>query len=300
MFCPPGSHTPTVVPAGTESAGGASPSTRTNATVCAAGAISGKGWDACRACGPGEKENSHLSCEVCPENTYANSAHTACIPCVKQGAICNQGILTPQPGFWSSVLSTNGDPVSANGSTAVSFYQCPPDACVLNENNQPECAPGRTGPVCALCQPGRVMAGDECIVCGSAALNWLLLVVCSALLLVGNAFVVFKSTRHLVQRPAVPSRSPKRSRGAPRTAPASERMLVPFLKVWCARARTNHNTAARTFHTTPRIPCHVAHFCPFVPFCVVVVCACRVMEPDWTELRASAWVAWRLRRALGL
>lgn len=63
-----------------------------------------------------------------------------------------------------------------------------------------QCAPHRTGPLCALCQGDYVLAGDQCESCGSTGANVVLLVLCTSVLLVGVVFVIRKATAHLGTR----------------------------------------------------------------------------------------------------
>ena len=202
FYCPAGSPGPQEVPASMKSVGGASPLTRTSVAKCPDGSYSEDGWGYCITCGAGATSTGGQPCAVCPDGTFANERGTKCLPCLTSGVSCQSGIVTVVPGFWSpAMVTTTSGQASLNLSavaTGAEFYECPPNACTVDGNQQLSCGAHRTGPLCALCEGDYVLAGDECVECNSPALSWLLLVVCVAVLVTGVTFVIRKATRHLV------------------------------------------------------------------------------------------------------
>lgn len=75
-------------------------------------------------------------------------------------------------------------------------YQCPnADACVADDSGAIECTNHRTGPLCALCEDGWVMVGEECSECGNKALDWMVLVLAVTVLVCSVAFMVYRAMR---------------------------------------------------------------------------------------------------------
>ena len=79
---------------------------------------------------------------------------------------------------------------------ATTRYQCPStSACAADDSGAIECTGKRTGPLCALCEEGWVMVGEDCQECGNKALDWMLLVLALCVLIGSVAFMVYRAMR---------------------------------------------------------------------------------------------------------
>ena len=215
------------VPAGRFSVGGDGPTTRNTTQLCRAGTFAQAGWSACLPCGAGEVSGAgSVQCDVCPDGTFASGLGTECLPCIGTGATCNQGVLTLLPGFWSSALVSvdTGKPKLNLSAVALgaTFYECPPNACVVDDDSRLQCAAHRAGPLCALCEGDYVLSGDQCEECGSTAASWVLLIVCCAFLVLGVVVVIRNSTRHLID-----AKADQQDQGS---------LVLPLIKVWRRRS----------------------------------------------------------------
>ena len=116
-----------------------------------------------------------LVCEECPPGSYGNDAHTLCVQCPQVGVECTKGVLVVLPGYWpaSAAALASGEGGSGDGSRGqdgggvdedTTFYRCPQDACTVTADGGMACAPGRGGPLCAVCLDDHFLQGTQCVV----------------------------------------------------------------------------------------------------------------------------------------
>jgi hypothetical protein len=114
---------------------------------------------------------------MCPTDAcqvHANGASKCDVPkCFLQNAPKAQGTRRVLP----TSVDIAGDGVcKGNCSLRSIVMRCPVGACLggLCESqgkNESCCAPGRTGPLCAVCLPGRALVGNECYQCVDSSLT---------------------------------------------------------------------------------------------------------------------------------
>ena len=166
------------------------------------------GATACEPCPPRFAWASASQCVACPENAVTSpndAAHCACqagyydalyganvtapscAPC-PLGGVCTTGMLGAAEGYWRpSVLRAElvacriGNCVAENvtgplstppsGSAVVQQLPSQPPLADTPSNN---CAPGNTGPFCAVCLPGYALQSGACAPCApeDAWVNW--------------------------------------------------------------------------------------------------------------------------------
>ena len=87
-------------------------------------------------------------------------AQQVCQTCPAQAKCTGGSTVLPMPGYWTNNASISRRIIAT---ASISIYSCPPGACLGNG----QCAEGRTGPVCGVCEPGWAMTSTSCQQCPS-------------------------------------------------------------------------------------------------------------------------------------
>jgi hypothetical protein len=183
LFCPPRSSTPFAVAIGHYSVPtNSSPFQRTGQMPCESGFTCNDGVR--KACPPGRLCEIGNSTAIvagsavkvtterrCDASEFAFEGE--CLPCPKQGAKCDDGQIELKPDFW---YDPDHGPLDQfwgkrQDGSALGIYRCAPGSCVRNAlSGLPDCAPGRTGLLCAICQINYFSAdGLSCKPCPAVA-----------------------------------------------------------------------------------------------------------------------------------
>lgn len=170
--CPPGSE-PDAAGERCSLCGSASASNGTSCDPCPAGQVADDTAAACTMCGDGKVRTVDAArCVRCPLGHYATADHTRCVACPLLGVQCTDGLLVVLEGWWRPGEAT-GTGTPGNGTTggvtnleaSTVFYRCPAEACLPGAGGSVSCAPGRTGPLCAVCKDDHFLQGTSCLPC---------------------------------------------------------------------------------------------------------------------------------------
>ena len=156
------------------------------------------GATACEPCQPNFAWASASQCVACPLNSLtspsnaavcacragyydrlrgANATAPLCAPC-PPGGVCTTGFVAAAEGWWREDTRSDlffqcrvGNCLEENVTGPLSPLQLPPPPPGRPSDN---CAPGNTGPLCAVCLPGYALQSGECAPCKpeNAWRNW--------------------------------------------------------------------------------------------------------------------------------
>lgn len=132
-----------------------------------------RGASGCLRCPAGRTSRlASTECGVCPPGFFAAPAADACIACPADGVTCTQGIASIQEGWWLPPAAGSehgaGGPARLQAilTPRTKLYPCtPPDACEVTNGSHVECARGRQGPVCRICDDGLERSATSCVAC---------------------------------------------------------------------------------------------------------------------------------------
>lgn len=195
--------------AGTFSAGGGH-----SCGTCQAGTYSGVGAANCIECPPGrfQSEIGRNSCPVCsrgtvastsglreclpcPDGSFADAEHVECLACPSGGEAtdavqCANGLATVNGGFW--IVPESPGAVAELRPESQVLRCLDRDACVASGGNTTECAPGRTGVLCGVCESGWARLGGQCVECLSSGANVVLSVITFGVVVAVITIIVYK------------------------------------------------------------------------------------------------------------
>lgn len=142
-----------------------------------------------------------------PDGFFVSNDGLDCVKCPTVGVTCRSGVISVDEGWWSPALaqanavSGNSSLVTTTSASARSlaryvssnttFYACPIEgACRAGADGAIECTNHRAGPLCALCEDSYVLVNEDCVQCGSASVNWAMLITAMLVLVIGITIVV--------------------------------------------------------------------------------------------------------------
>ena len=112
--------------------------------------------------------STDYSCKTCPDGTFADESGT-CEACPSQGALCSEGQVFLDSGWWAPDVATTGE------TSLAALVRCP-DAGTCSgkfssSSRENGCVNGRTGLLCAACEEGLIPLGTsrECVECPDGA-----------------------------------------------------------------------------------------------------------------------------------
>ena len=114
-----------------------------------------------------EPDAEARSCRRCAKSYYSPGGMELCLPCPLQGAECTSGALSLLPGFFPANVDLWLSP-AARLTDDTMLYPCwTEEACTttnLSRGSLP-CSEGYTGPLCGVCDQGKVRSGNSCVAC---------------------------------------------------------------------------------------------------------------------------------------
>ena len=132
---------------------------------------------ACSRC-PAGTFSKDESCNPCADGTYSRGGTAECAICPDTpGVSCDDGVLQPQNGFWSSAQATGDAQAEFNRDTV---FQCLMEgACLKAANVSADvtprdayvCKEGHEGVLCGACSDGFFQQKDECKSCEGASIS---------------------------------------------------------------------------------------------------------------------------------
>ena len=162
---------------------------------CPSGMVaSSSGRSSCESCGAGARAVLATPCDTCPDNFFVSDDGLRCEECPTTGVTCTQGLLTVNTGYWApSLVQSAGSTSASNITSDTRLYKCPIDDACQSDTQNVTCESPRTGTLCALCEDGYVLVLNECQLCGSTTLSWLLLLVAVIVLVVVVSVMVWRA-----------------------------------------------------------------------------------------------------------
>jgi len=111
-----------------------------------------------------EQDVSITAQERCEEGYFAFNG-TECVKCPKQGADCEDGLITLQPNFWYD--PAHGElgafwrrRQNSPSELANNLYRCPVRGrCLVGDGGLPRCLENHGGPLCSVCDDGHYSGG---------------------------------------------------------------------------------------------------------------------------------------------
>ena len=177
------------------------------------------GQGECIPCEAGffKSSSGNVPCDACGDGQFSRGGATSCRPCPRDGAVCDEGTMHLEDGFWREpkyeLEDVDGD---------VILHECRVSSiCTIarNQTGQPvNCGEGHKGTLCDTCEQGYAKDGDICKECTNRQRD----IAVTALLLAGLvAVVLFIALK-------------KKDQTDPRTSPATlARLTLNWLQV-CA------------------------------------------------------------------
>ena len=126
-----------------------------------------------------EYSSNALPLQGCMDGTeYGVVGSFACKKCPRHGICDGSSNVKCDEAFWRSHPTSNV------------FYECADNAC-----RKGDCKTGYTGPRCSVCTTGFGKTSSKCTLCGSSAVNWVLIILSVLCLCLVVAFLVSNSIR---------------------------------------------------------------------------------------------------------